>query len=161
GRAACVAELKAGWQAGTLSQPERIAFCTALQDDGRFEEALRVAGVEMDDELSKLLDGDLRKFARGCDYPPAEARPARAEKLRRAVWEAAPWRFAPALAEGPVKPRRLFIFPGSKYAMKPVLALIPPGPPRLQVVFTASNTVIPETWWKRPVELDIARWCDR
>jgi hypothetical protein len=55
---------------------------------------------------------------------------------------------------------RLFIFPGSLHSRKPELMLVPGpgGQPRLSIVFTASNVVLPEAFWKRPVELDIARW---
>jgi uncharacterized protein (TIGR02996 family) len=153
-----VARLKAAAQAGKLSPTDRIALCTALQDAGKFEEALQIAGVALDDELSQLLNNKLTHFARGCDHPPATAIPTRAEKLRRALLEAAPWRFAAGLAQGPDKLQRLFIFPGSKHARKPGLAIVRGEPPRLRVEFTAANTVFPETWWRRPVELDIARW---
>jgi uncharacterized protein (TIGR02996 family) len=156
GRGPRIAELKSREQAGTITPAERIALCTALQDDGKFEEALRLTGIEMTEELSRLLNDDLSHFRGGCDRPPATAVPVRAEKLRRALWEAAPWRFAAGLVERPGKACRLFIFPGSKHARKPCLMLLPG--PRLCVEFTGSNTVMPETWWKRPLELDIARW---
>jgi hypothetical protein len=148
-----------------------------LQDEGRFEEALRLSGVEYPEELSRLLNGEQFLFTGGCDHLPPAAMVARAAKLRRALWEAAPWRFAQGLASAQarldawarekrgrsakVPPLRLFIFPGSTHARKPGL-MLEPGPggqPRLSIVFTASNVVLPETVWKRPVELDIARWC--
>src|SRR5205085_9615662 len=45
-RAGQLARLWAGRQAGTLTRPQRIALCTALQDEGRFEDALRVSEVD-------------------------------------------------------------------------------------------------------------------
>ena len=169
-------ELWAGWQGGRLTPPERIALCTALQDEGRFEDALRVCEIAYPEELSQLLNGENRRLSGGGDYPTVEARAARAEKLRRALWESAPWRFAQALSDAQarldawtkarsgrptkVPQLRLFIFPGSPQARKPGLMLVPAGSgrARLSIVFTASNIVAPETTWKRPIELDIARW---
>jgi uncharacterized protein (TIGR02996 family) len=173
-----VAELQAGWRVGKLTPAERISLCTVLQDEGRFEEALRISGVEYPEELSRLLNGEKFRLPGGCDHPAAEAMSARAAKLRRALWEAAPWRFAQGLEAAQarldawrqersgrsamVPQLRLFIFPGSTHARKPGLMLVPnaAGQPRLSIVFTASNVVLPESHWKRPVELDIARWCD-
>jgi uncharacterized protein (TIGR02996 family) len=176
-RAAQLARLWAGWKAGTLTRPQRIALCTALQDEGRFEDALRVSEVDYPEALSRLLNGEKFRLPGGGDYAGPKATDARAQKLRRALWESAPWRFAQALADAQARldawraerPRRapktpqlrLFIFPGSLYARKPGLMLVPGhgGRPRLAIVFTASNVVAPESAWKRPVELDIARWC--
>jgi uncharacterized protein (TIGR02996 family) len=172
-----LADLTARWQAGTLRPAERIALCTALQDEGRFEEALRVCAIDYPREVSRLLDAETFSLPGGGDYWGRQATAARAEKLRRALWEAAPWRFARALADvqarldawtaaRPGRPSRtpqlrLFIFPGSPQARKPGLMLVPGpgGRPQLAIRFTASNAVVPESAWKRPVELDIARWC--
>jgi uncharacterized protein (TIGR02996 family) len=174
-----VAELETRWQAGTLTSAERITLCTALQDDGRFEDALRVCEVEYPEQLSRMLDAEPFRLSGGCCEPgTVKSATARAKKLRRALWEAAPWRFRRALADARAqldawrksrsgRPRkipqlRFFILPGSSHhARKPGLMLVPGagGQPRLSFVFTASNVVLPETVWTRPVELDIARWC--
>ena len=53
--------------------------------------------------------------------------------------------------------RRYFL-----YALYASGLMLVPGTahrPRLEFRFTAANVVLPETDWKRPVELDIARWC--
>jgi hypothetical protein len=175
-RSQALARLHAAWREGALSRAERIALCTALQDDGRFEDALRLCDVEHSGEISRLLNAEKFHLRGGCDHPPASAFPARAAKLRRALWEAAPWRFAEGLEaaqarldawrqERPGRERktpqmRLIILPGSKHARKPCLMLecAAGGGPRLAIHFTASNVACPESEWKRPVELDIARW---
>ena len=177
GRSQRVAALWANWQAGTATPPERIALCTALQDDGRFEDALRVCGVEYPEEVTRLLNGEQFLFSGGwVEHPTAAQLTARSVKLRRALWEAAPWHFAQGLAalqaryaawakekrgrSASVPALRLFVFPGAPHAQKPGLMLRsgPAGQPRLSVLFSGSNVVLPETIWKRPVELDIARW---
>jgi uncharacterized protein (TIGR02996 family) len=164
-----VAKLKAKAEAGKLSATERIALGTAWQDQGRFEDALRLHGIDYPDDMSRLLNGERFRFTRGCDHPKPEAMAARAPKLRRALWEMAPWRLHQALAlsreirrgsRSSGGPLRLFIFPGAPHARKPGLMLVPDpaGQPRLTIDFSGSNTVAAETFWKRPVELDIARW---
>jgi hypothetical protein len=56
---------------------------------------------------------------------------------------------------------RLFILPSAPHARKPGLMLLQgdSGRPQLAFRFTAANVVLPESAWKRPVELDLARWC--
>jgi uncharacterized protein (TIGR02996 family) len=171
-----VAELEAKRQKGKLSPRERILLCTVLQDCGRFEEALCLCDVEYPDELSRILDGEW--FRLRAEWPNAKALEARPVKLRRELWESAPWRFAEALANeqarldawtrarsgrGRKRPQaRLFILPGAKQARRPGLMMTARegGRPRLVFDLTAANTVLPETDWKRPMELDVARWCD-
>ncbi len=175
GRGRRVAELEARWQAGRLAPAERILLCTALQDGGRFEDALRLCDVDYPDELSRILDGE--RFRLRAEWPSPKALDDRPVKLRRELWESAPWRFAEALANeqarldawtrarpgrGRKRPEaRLFILPGAKHARKPGLMMTARegGRPRLVFDLTAANTVLPETDWKRPVELDVARWC--
>jgi uncharacterized protein (TIGR02996 family) len=172
-----VANLKARWQGGTITDAERIALCTAFQDEGRFEDALGVCEVEYPEEVSRLLNGEMFHLPGGGDWPAPKAMEARPGKVRRVLWEAAPWRFAQGLADARARmdawkqeragrtvtePQlRLFIFPGSKQARKAGLMLVPGpgGGPQLAIRFTGSNVVLPETTWKRPVELDIARCC--
>jgi uncharacterized protein (TIGR02996 family) len=162
-----LAELQARWKARALTGPERIALCTMLQDDGKFEDALRVCEVEWPEELSRMLNAEKFALSDGCDCQGKEATLERAQKVRRALWESAPWRFAQALAEARAdRPHkapllRLFILPRAPHARKPGLTLMEgaDGRPGLAFLFTGSNVVAPETTWKRPVELDIARWC--
>jgi hypothetical protein len=163
-----------------LTPTQRIVLCTALQDDGRFEDALDLCEVEYPRELSRMLDGDRFRLRGCCEPGTAASATARARKLRRALWEAAPWRFAQALNDAQERfdewtrarsgrarktpELRFFILPGSSHhARKPGLMLVPgtEGRPRLDFIFTASNVVLPESAWIRPVELDIARWCVR
>jgi uncharacterized protein (TIGR02996 family) len=172
-------ELEGRWRAGTLSETERIALCTGLQDRGRFEDALRTCNIDYPDELTRLLNAETLELPGGGDYTGSLKSGARAQKLRRALWEAAPWRFARALQDEQARldawrqeragrarktPQpRLFILPGAPHARKPGLMLLSGsnGVPRLAFQFTAANVVLPETAWKRPVELDIARWSGR
>jgi hypothetical protein len=167
--------LEADWRAGKLTATNRIVLCTGLQDRGRFEDALRLCNVEYPAELTRILNRETFRLPGGCDQVNAKTTDARAAKLRRALWESAPWRFAQALAdeqerldawkqERSGRPRkvpqpRLFILPGAKQSRKPGLMLLgDTRGPRLAFVFTASNVVLPETAWKRPVELDVGRW---
>lgn len=178
GHDAELARLEARWRQETLDGPERILLCTMLQDRGRFEEALRVCNVAYPEHLSRMLNADRFKLPGGCCEPGTEESAlARAARLRRTLWEAAPWRFEQALALAqarldewrsvrPGRSRKLpqmrfFILPkSSHHARKPGLMLIAGQneQPELSFVFTASNVVLPESAWRRPVELDIARW---
>jgi uncharacterized protein (TIGR02996 family) len=171
------AALEARRKNGTLTQRERILLCTALQDAGRFEEALQVCVVEYVTDITRILNTDRFSFSRGRVDPSKKMIAARAQKLRRALWEMAPWRLEQALAAEQARlddwrtgrpgrahktPQpRLFIMPGSRAARKPGLTLVSgsEGRPQLVIRFTAANVVLPESDWKRPVELDIARWC--
>jgi uncharacterized protein (TIGR02996 family) len=173
-----IAELQKLWRANRLTDSQRAALCTALQDDGRFEDALRLCGVEFPETLSRMLDAEPFKLRGGCCEPGTkESAAVRALRLRRALWEAAPWRWLAVLnsiqrrldawrearANRPRKTPelRFFILPGSSHhARKPGLMLLwgNSGNPRLDFIFTAANVTLPESSWMRPVELDIGRW---
>jgi hypothetical protein len=174
GRAPVVARLEAESRAGTLTPAGRAMLCTAYQDAGRFEDALRLCGIEFPPQVSGLLDAERPKLP-GPDWPPATAWEERSARLRRALWLAAPWRFAEAVqrvqarwaawaAKKPGRgrksaPMRMFMFTGMKTARRPGLMLERvPGGARLSIVFTAANVAVAETAWQRPVELDVARW---
>src|SRR5262249_33987978 len=111
--------------------------------------------------LSRLLNGEKFQLPGGPDYPMKDVFAARSEKLRRALWEAAPGRFGHALAQARKnRPLRLFIFPGCRPAREPgvMLGAGAGGQPMRAIDFPAANAVAAETAWKRPIDLDIGRY---
>ncbi len=177
GRTPVIGRLEAEARAGTLTPAGRAMLCTAYQDDGRFEEALRLCGIEAPAEVSELLDAGRPKRLRGYKTPQ-KVWDENAARVRRAMWRAAPWRFAEAAARSRARqavwaaakkgrrrkevPMRLFMFGGHVASARPGLMLVQgPGTPGLAVEYSSFNVVMADTAWQRPVELDIARWAGK
>jgi uncharacterized protein (TIGR02996 family) len=178
GRSGVVAKLEAQARAGSLTAAGRAMLATAYQDDGRFEEALRLCGVEFPAEVTELLDAGRPRLLRRGLRMSADKWEEGSARMRRTMWQMAPWRLAVTAermqahwdawsAARPGRglksaPLRIFMFTGHTTARRPglMLTLVPDGV-RLSIEYTGSNVTAPETWWRRPVELDIARWAGK
>jgi uncharacterized protein (TIGR02996 family) len=177
-RSAAVRKLETRRASEKLNSAEKIALCTAWQDDGRFEDAMKLYEIEYAEEISRMLNGEAFVLRNGCCEPGNEkSANLRGQRMRFALWQSAPWRFSAALGDAqqrlddwrrarPGRPRktpqlRFFILPGSSHhSRKPGLMLVPgkDGKPCLDFVFTAANVALPESAWTRPIELDIVRF---
>jgi hypothetical protein len=80
--------------------------------------------------------------------------------MLHALRRAAPWRFASALAIG--KRWRFLWFPHQRQQRRASLMLTWANKrmrtPVIEIEWTASNTLLAETAWKRPFELDLKRF---
>jgi hypothetical protein len=127
-----------------------------LLSEGAMAQALALAGVRVDDQIAKLLDG----------CPTRHYRAALTEKwvrsLHAGLAESAPWRFAAAhrvwrseRTSGARRPAVLFGLKGLNQQRKPKLALdLADGEPLLRLIFTASNLALPRSLWTVPADLD-------
>lgn len=157
-----------------LSAGEKIAYCTALQDDGQFEAAFELFGIRLVRSLRRMLNGEGNVLTGG-RVDPTKSDLDAAAKLRRTLWEAAPWGFATALqaeqlrldawrAEKSGRSRkaaelRLMIVPGAWGVRRPIVTTFEGREGlALEVVFTGSNAITPLAHWQRPLELDLERW---
>lgn len=153
GRDAQIGEL----QREATSEGGRAALCLLRQDAGRFGEAFALFGVEADEDVWGVLNGQ-------APYPSYEDRAdVWADVMRLAFQRCAPWRLRGALAAANAgrRPaaRRLFALPGQAQARKVSLLLTADGDvPRFILDGTASNARLPVTLWQRPLELDLRRF---
>ena len=170
-----IQDLEAKRNSGDLDDTETAALCTLLQDAGRFEEALQLCNVSYPKELSRMLFAEEFSLSGGCDCMYEGASELRGAKLRRNLWEAAPWKFAEAVkreqqrldqwrAAKSGRPRKsvqlnLFIVPKQRHSRKAKLVLVESKDgPELQFDFNGSNATAAYQWWKRPVEIDVLRF---
>lgn len=152
---------------------DKAALAILLQDEGHLLEALELYGVEIDKDLKRLCGG--QKI-----YPPAccaHADEKWVQKFQDWMRECAPWllgsavkqeaeRIAAWSAEKKGRRRRppllkLLIFPGQHHSRKASLMLtsdLDGTKPQLVMDATAGNTRLHESGWKRPLEIDLARY---
>lgn len=134
-------------------EPAALEPILAALDEGRWEDALRLTDVRLDDPLRRILDG------RDASYDTRDLTPAWAFRLAEALAGIALWRLADAtdlLRKG--RPTRLFGLGGVNIQRKPGVFLgIDAGRPRLALDWSASNERLPEPAWARPVDLDLVR----
>lgn len=143
-----------------------------LLDDGRIEEALALYDVTLSDDLHRLLGGQRIRPPACC----AHADHAWSELLAATLRQSAPWLLARAVVEEAARLRgwaarkkgrrvrppclKLAVFPGQFHSRKASLMLTGESNgrgPRLVIEATASNARAPDTWWKRPIEVDFLR----
>jgi hypothetical protein len=153
---------------------DKAALAILLQDEGRLVDALELYGVEIDGDLKRLCGG--QKI-----YPPASCAYADekwVQRFRDWMRACAPWllgnatrreaeRIAAWAAEKKSRRRRLpalklLVFPGQHHSRKASLILtsadLEGTRPRLEIQATASNARLHESAWKRPLEIDLARY---
>jgi hypothetical protein len=159
---------------GSADAGERAALAILLQDEGRLLDALELYGVEIDGDLKRLCGG--QKI-----YPPACCAYADEKWVQRFhdwMRACAPWllgkatrreaeRIAVWAAEKKSRRRRLpvlklLIFPGQHHIRKASLLLtstdLEGTRPRLEIQASGSNARLYESAWKRPLEIDFARY---
>lgn len=142
--------------AATLA--DRVSLCMLLQDEGRIEEAFALFDAELSPNVLRILYG--QHFFLNSHLNTAYYGESWATTLLDALRRAAPWHFARALeAENNL---RLLVLPHQRQQSKASLVLTKANKhstiPQLIIECTASNKRLPETAWKRPVELDLQRF---
>ncbi len=154
-RRAASTPLLARWQVPDVATA--APACAAL-DAGRVGDALSTAGVEVDEQIGKLLAGAPTRLYR------AEFTDKWVTRLYAGLGEAAPWRLAGAYAAWagqraqrnlPARrPVALFGLGGVVQQRKPLVALDGSGgAPVLRLVFSGSNEVLPRSLWTVPDDL--------
>jgi hypothetical protein len=136
------------------SLADRVSLCLLLQDEGQIEEAFSLFDVELTPNVLKILYGQ----------PVTDGHSLSEESwaipMCYALRCAAPWRFASTLATG--KRWRILWFPHQTQQRKASLMLTWANKwtrtPALEIEWTASNKVLAETAWKRPLDLDLKRF---
>jgi hypothetical protein len=123
---------------------------TALQDEGRFGEALARFGVTLGDGLRIALAGTPSDSYYAAHRWPLRWQVAAVEQL----WAIGPWKLAAALAAR-VAWRRLPLLPGQTRQVKAAITILPG--PSLLVDESGSNARLAETQWRRPITVDVAR----
>ncbi len=150
------------------SLADRVALCILLQDEGRLEEAFALFGIRLADSLLRLIHG-LPIAGYLSNKLPSWITFAR-EQLR----SAAPWLMPPvltaeaerrmALRSRPKRPPyfRLCALPHQPTASKMSLMLVAGSrdgtEPALDLEGTGWDYRLPETLWKRPLEIDLRRF---
>jgi hypothetical protein len=143
------------WQ---VPEPAGAAPCCAALERGAVAEALERAGVGVDDQIAKLLDGAPTRLHR------AEHTEKWVARLYAGLADAAPWRFGYAFGawadqrrERGLPGRRpvaLFGLGGMMQQRKPLVALdTSDGTPTLRLVFSGSNEVLSRSLWTVPADL--------
>jgi hypothetical protein len=147
------------------------AASVRLLDEGKIEDALSLFEVTLSDDLHRLLGGQ-RILPPACC---ARADVSWTDLLVSTLRQSAPWLLAPAVAEeaGRIarltgrKPSkgapswRLAIFPGQHHVRKASLMLAADRggrDPRLVIEATGTDARLADTSWKRPIEVDFARY---
>ncbi len=133
--------------------PSSLEATLAALDDGRWDDALRLSDVRLDDALRRVLDG------RDASYDTRDLTAAWAPRLAEALSGIALWRLADAttlLRKG--RSTRLFGLGGVNIQRKPGVFLgIEDDRPRLELDWSASNERLAWPAWTRPVDLDLVR----
>ncbi len=147
--------------------PDCVALSILLQDEGWIEDAFTLFDVQLAPEVLKVLAGQPIEFH---DRDKAEQW---AWTLGRELRAAAPWLLAPTLGEVSAerfqgKPDRLqgelrlrlFALPHQIHQRRASLMLVgsTEQPPRFEIEYTGSNARLPESSWRRPLELDLRRF---
>lgn len=147
--AAATADPKTRWG----GDPSALEPILAALDEGRWDEALQMSDVRLDDSLRRVLDG------LDASYDTRDLTVTWAPRLAEGFAGIGLWRLADAttlLRKG--RPTRLFGLGGVNIQRKPGVFLgIDGGRPRLQLDWSASNERLPWPAWTRPVELDLVR----
>jgi len=134
------------------------APCCAAIERGAVAEALELAGVGVDPQIAKLLEGSPTRLHR------AEYTEKWVNRLYAGLADAAPWRFGNAFgawaeqrrARGLPgrRPVALFGLGGMMQQRKPLVALdASDGTPTLRLVFSGSNEVLSRSLWTVPDDL--------
>ena len=139
------------WQLDDAAQAQ--PYLDALSA-GRVTEALKLAGVAVDDQLAKLLRGAPTRNFR------AELTETWVANLYAGLSSAAPWRFTAAYAAwmaergGPARPAAMFGLKGLGQARKPKVALDQtPSGLVLRLWFSGGNLILPIALWTVPADL--------
>lgn len=154
-RRAAATPVAARWQVARASAA--AAACTALER-GAVAEALALAGVGVDEQVAKLLDGVPTRLHR------AEYTDKWVDRLHAGLADAAPWRFGYAYGAWAEqrrgrglpgrRPVALFGLGGMMQQRKPLVALdASDGTPTLRLVFSGSNEVLSRSLWTVPADL--------
>lgn len=128
---------------------------------GAVPDALRAAGVDVDDQVGRLLAGEPTRLFRAALTDVWVAR------LYAGLADSAPWRFTEAYRSWaaqrrgqklPVRgPVNLFGLGGLNQQRRPQVALDLAGEtPVLRLVFSGSNAVLPRSLWTVPADLSAA-----
>ena len=139
------------------AQGERVDDLELL-DRHEIIDALTLCGVEVDARIGALLAG----FP--IDYSHAQYTETWVRTLYAQLPDCAPWRLAAAYrdwqderraARRPAdEPVALFGLKGLNQQSRPMVGLdAPDGPPRLTMLWTASNARLPRALWDRPADL--------
>lgn len=154
------------------SPGQRAALATLLQDQGRFEEALGLFGVEIGPHLWKVIGGERTRLP--LCHPPVQ--PSWVAACRRALRCCAPWLIRPTLSaaresrEGwaaanrgrHIPVFRLFALPGQHHLRKVTLMLEAVDADLRRVRFeldgSGSNARLADVKWKRPLDIDLMRY---
>jgi hypothetical protein len=139
------------WQIDSAAQAQHYLDALA---SGRVSQALNLAGVAVDDQLTKLLRGEPNRSYR------AEMTAKWVANLYAGLRESAPWRFAHAYSAwsaergGRHKPATMFGLQGLRQARKPKVALdLTCSGPILRLVFSGGNLILPRALWTIPADL--------
>ncbi len=142
----------------------RAARCVGLLDEGRIEEALALYAISLDWNVRTLLGGARIPPPACCAHPD----PGWTALLTDTLRSSAPWRLAAAVpaelpppgkkAKKPKAQHKLVVFPGQKHSRKASLMIVhDKSGLRIAIDATASNARLAETWWRRPLVVDLAR----
>jgi hypothetical protein len=157
---------------GALSEGERAARCIALQDAGRLREALALYGVELDEQVGRILDGFRIKYQAAREIEPWAR--ATQDALRRAAL----WRWEPLLRDAMAARERWVAEKRSRRWSPPILRLFwlphqtqqakeavmlrarerDGSEPWLELESSAHNARLPAVAWQRPLEIDLLRF---
>ena len=139
------------WQLEDAAQAQPYLDALAA---GRLTEALNRAGVAVDDQLAKLLQGEPTRNYR------AEMTNKWVINLYEGLIDSAPWRFAAAYAAwltergGRAKPAPLFGLKGLTQARKPKVMLDRTSSGMiLRLEFSGGNLLLPSALWTVPADL--------
>lgn len=159
---------------GGADAGDKAALAILLQDEGRLVEALELYGVEIDGDLKRLCGGQKIHPPACCAYADEKW----VQRFQDWMWACAPWllgqatrRAAERIAAWAAAKRgrrrrlpvlKLLVFPGQRHSRKANLILtsadLEGTRPRLEIEATASNARLHESGWKRPLEIDLARY---
>jgi hypothetical protein len=139
------------WQLDDPAQARPYLDALAV---GQLTEALKLAGVAVDDQLAKLLRGAPTRNFR------AELTETWVSNLYAGLSYSAPWRFTAAYAAwltergGRPRPVAMFGLKGLSQARKPKVALDQtPSGPILRLWFSGGNLILPSALWTVPADL--------
>lgn len=153
---------------------ERAALAILLQDEGRFDEAMKLFNIELGPNLWKVI-GNEKVYFHYCHYPQTATW---VNAVRLAMRRCAPWHLLPSLhtAIERVEPWasanrgrrtriptfRLSMLRGQKDARKVSLLLSATDRKIAHAEFelgqTGSNRKLAEICWQRPLEIDLLRY---
>jgi hypothetical protein len=161
-----IAALEKAVASPKASDADRVALCILLQDAGRFGEAFALFGLDANDDVWRVVSGQM--LHAGLD----KEREAWTAAVQDACRFCAPWlikRLMTPTDEAADKKRkaktpryRLFALPHQPQVSKTSLMLTADNAkganPRFELEGVGSNTRLAEILWKRPIDMDIQRF---